>query len=142
MTKSTPTNRTIYQWVEASKIKSDVHTTKQSTWTQAVRNRMTQKAGEMQVYRAYEKGDEKWRTEHMPRIGKGNISAEEQGFLEDKEIWGNETALHGTVYESRKLERSNEDGLFVPHQKDQSHPHSLPTSSSERDRDESCWENG
>jgi hypothetical protein len=26
--------------------------------------------------------------------------------------------------------------------KDQSHPHSLPTGSSERDRDESCWENG
>jgi hypothetical protein len=45
------------------------------------------------------------------------MSVEGQEFLEDKEIWGNETVLHGTVYESRKRERSNEDGLFIPHQK-------------------------
>jgi hypothetical protein len=53
----------------------------------------------------------------MPRKDKGNIFAEGQELLEDKEIWGNETALHGAVYESRKRERSNEDGLFIPHQK-------------------------
>ncbi len=47
----------------------------------------------------------------MPRKGKGNISTEGQDLLEDKEIWGNETVLHGVVYESRKRERSNEDGL-------------------------------
>jgi hypothetical protein len=45
------------------------------------------------------------------------MSSEGQELLEDKEIWGNETALHGTVYESRKRERSNEDGLFMSHQK-------------------------
>ncbi len=140
--RSTPTNRTIYQWSEASTTKNGVHTTKQTAWTQAVRNRMRQKAGEIQAYRAYEKGAEQWRKEHMPRKGKGNISAEGQELLEDKEIWGNETALHGAVYESRKRERSNEDGLFMHTKKDQSHPHSLPTGSSERDRDESCWENG
>jgi ribonuclease HI len=39
-TWSTPTNRTIYQWSEASKTKDDVDTTKQTAWTQAVRNRM------------------------------------------------------------------------------------------------------
>jgi hypothetical protein len=78
---------------------------------------MRQKAGEIQAYRAYEKGAEKWRKEHIPRKGKGNISAEGQELLEDKEIWANETALHGAVYESRKRERSNEDGLFMPHQK-------------------------
>jgi ribonuclease HI len=116
-TWSTPTNRTIYQWSEASTTKNGVHTTKQTAWTQAVRNRMRQKAGEIQAYRAYEKGAEKWRKEHMPRKGKGNISAEGQELLEDKEIWANETALHGAVYESRKRERSNEDGLFMPHQK-------------------------
>ena len=116
-TWSTPTNRTIYQWSEASTTKNGVHTTKQTAWTQAVRNRMRQKAGEIQAYRAYEKGAEKWRKEHMPRKGKGNISAEGQEVLEDKEIWANETALHGAVYESRKRERSNEDGLFMPHQK-------------------------
>ena len=50
---------------------------------------------------------------------KGNISAEEQELLEDKEIWENETALHGAVYESRKRKSlgSNEDGLFIRHQK-------------------------
>ncbi len=78
---------------------------------------MRQKAGEIQVYRAYEKGVEKWRKEHIPRKGKGNISAEGQELLEDKDIWGNETTLHGVIYESRKRERSNEDGLFMTHQK-------------------------
>ena len=39
-TWSTPTNRTIYQWSEASTTKSGVHTTKQTAWTQVVRNRM------------------------------------------------------------------------------------------------------
>jgi hypothetical protein len=53
---------------------------------------------------------EKWRKEYMSRKGKGNISAEGQELLEDKHIWGNETALHGAIYESRKRERSNEDG--------------------------------
>ncbi len=59
-TWSTPTNRTIYQWSEASKTKGGVNTTKQTAWTQAVRNRMRQKAGEIQAYRAYEKRTEKW----------------------------------------------------------------------------------
>jgi ribonuclease HI len=39
-TWSTTTNRTIYQWSEASTTKSGVHTTKQTAWTQTVRNRM------------------------------------------------------------------------------------------------------
>jgi ribonuclease HI len=59
-TWSTPTNRTIYQWSETSKTKDGVDTTKQTAWTQAVRNRMRQKAGEIQAYRAYEKGEERW----------------------------------------------------------------------------------
>jgi hypothetical protein len=77
----------------------------------------------------------------MPRKGKGNVSTEGQELLEDKEIWGNEPSLHGAVYESRKRERSNEDGLFMSHQEDQSHPHSLSTGYSGKDRDERCWEN-
>jgi len=50
-TWSTLTNRTIYQWSEVSKTKSGVNSTKQIAWTQAVRNRMRQKAGEIQAYR-------------------------------------------------------------------------------------------
>jgi hypothetical protein len=76
----------------------------------------------------------------MPRKGKGNVSTEGQELLEDKEIWGNEPSLHGAVYESRKRERSNEDGLFMSHQEDQSHPHSLSTGTSGRDRDERLGE--
>ena len=81
-TWSTPTNRTIHQWSEASKTKGGVNTTKQTAWTQAVHNRMRQKAGEIQAHRAYEKGAEKWRKEHMTRKGKGNISAEGQELLD------------------------------------------------------------
>jgi hypothetical protein len=116
-TWNTPTNRTIYQWSEVSKTKDGVSTTKQAAWTQAVRNRMRQKAGEIQAHRAYEKGAGKWRKEHMPKKGKGNVSAEGQELLEDKEIWGNETALRGVIHDSRKRERSNEDGVFMQHQR-------------------------
>jgi len=116
-TWSMPTSRTIYKWTEASKTKSGTSTTKQTAWTQAVRNRIQQKAGEIQANRAYEKGAEKWRKEHMPRKGKGNISAEGQELLEDKSIWGNETTLRGAILESRKRKRVSADGLFMPHQK-------------------------
>ncbi len=116
-TWSMPTNRTMYQWSETSKTKDGIETTKQTAWTQPVRNRMRQKAGEIQDHRTYEKGEGKWRKEHMPKKGKGNISAEGQELLEDKEIWGNETALRGVIHDSRKRERSNENGLFIPHQK-------------------------
>ena len=57
---------------------------------------MRQKAGEIQAYRAYEKGAEKWRKEHMPRKGKGGISEEGQEILEDRDIWTNETTLRTT----------------------------------------------
>ena len=55
--------------------------------------------------------------EHMPRKGKDNISAEGQELLEDKELWGNETVLRGVIHDSRKRERSNEDDVFMPHQR-------------------------
>jgi hypothetical protein len=141
-TWSTPTNRTIHQWSEASKTKGGVNTTKQKAWTQAVRNRMRQKAGEIQAYRAYEKGAEKWRKEHMPRKGKGNISGEGQELLEDKHIWGNETSFV-EPYTNPENEKDPTKTVYSCHtKKDQSHPHSLPTGSSGRDRDENCWENG
>ena len=45
------------------------------------------------------------------------FSAEGQGLLEDKELWGNETALRGAIHDSRKRERSNEDDVFMSHQR-------------------------
>jgi hypothetical protein len=53
----------------------------------------------------------------MPKKGKGNMSAEGQELLEDKEIWENETALRGVIHDSRKRERSNEDDTVTTHQR-------------------------
>jgi ribonuclease HI len=92
-TWSEVTKRTIYQWSEVSKTKTGTLTTKQSAWTQAVRNRMRQKAGEIQAYRAYEKCADKWRKEHIPRKGEGDISEEGQELLEDKDKWWDKTSL-------------------------------------------------
>ena len=53
----------------------------------------------------------------VSRKGKGDISEEGQEILEDKDIWGNQTALLGVIHESRKRGRISEDGSFIPHQK-------------------------
>jgi hypothetical protein len=45
--------------VETSKTKDDEVITKQTAWTQTVRDRMRQKTGEIQAHRPYEKGVEK-----------------------------------------------------------------------------------
>ena len=73
----TRTDRTIYQWSELSKTKKGILVTKTSVWTHAVRNRMWQKAVEMQVFRALERGVEKWCKEHLQR--KGPIPISEEG---------------------------------------------------------------
>jgi hypothetical protein len=116
-TWSESTNRIIYQWSEASKTKNGTLTTKQTAWTQAVRNRMRQKTGEIQAYREYEKGAEKWRKEHIPRKGKGDISEEGQKLLEVKDKQGDKTSILKVGHESRKREGINEDGSFIHHQK-------------------------
>ena len=76
-----------------------------------------QKTVEIQGYRAYEKGEEKWSREHIPRKGKGDISEEGQELLEDKDKWWDKTSLLKECYESRKRERINEDDSFMSHQK-------------------------
>ena len=63
----TQTDRTIYQWSEPSKTKEGTLITKTSVWTHAVRNRMWQKAGEIQAFRSLERGAEKWCREHTQR---------------------------------------------------------------------------
>jgi len=78
---------------------------------------MRQKACEIQAHRAFEKGEEKWRKEHIPRRGKGDISEEGQELLEDTDKWRDKASLFKECYESRKRERINEDGSFLPHQK-------------------------
>jgi hypothetical protein len=88
-----------------------------ATWSTSDSVAHSKKKHADSAYRAYEKGAEKWRKEHMPRRGKDNISAEGQELLEDKELWGNETALRGVIHDSRKRARSNVDGVFMPHQR-------------------------
>ena len=57
------------------------------------------------------------RNTYREKVKEISLQKDKSFFSEYKEIWGNETALHGTVYEIRKRERSNEDGLFMSHQK-------------------------
>jgi hypothetical protein len=80
----------------------------------------------------------------MPRKGKGNISAEGplEELLEDKEIWGNELPFTEPYTNPENGKDPTKMGYSYHTKKDQSHPHSLPTGSSGRDKDESCWENG
>ncbi len=51
------------------------------------------------------------------RKWKGGISEVGQEILEDRDIWTNETTLQRVIHESRKRERSNDDGVFIQHQK-------------------------
>ncbi len=54
--------------------------------------------------------------EHTEKRKEG-ISEEGQEILDDRDIWTNETTLRGVIYESRNRERSNDDGVFIQHQK-------------------------
>ena len=58
-TWTTQTDRTIYQWSEPSKTKKGTIIAKTSAWTHAVRNRIRQKAGEIQAFTAFERGADK-----------------------------------------------------------------------------------
>ena len=101
---------------------------------------MRQKAGEIQAYQAYENGEAKWWKENIPRKGKGDISEEGQELLDDKEIRGNHITLREVIHDSRKRERSNEDGLFMLHQKGPIT--STFTADWFQGKDGSDWENG
>jgi hypothetical protein len=57
-----PTNRIVYQWVVGP-------ITRSTTWTNTVRNRFRQKAGENEAFRALEIGEAKWCKEHIPWKG-------------------------------------------------------------------------
>ena len=77
-----PTNRTIYRW-KVGQI------TRSTAWTNTVRNRFRQKAGEIETSRALEIGAAKWCKEHIPRKGNNlhDITAEGISLLDDAELW-------------------------------------------------------
>ncbi len=77
-----PTNRTIYRW------KVGQHT-RSTTWTNTVRNRFRQKAGEIEAFRALEIGEAKWCKEYIPCKGNDLNDITEEGIsqLDDTELW-------------------------------------------------------
>jgi len=66
---------------------------------------------------SFERGEEKWCKEHMPRKGKEPISEEGQNLLDDPDRWCDRASLLKECYEPRKRERTHEDGSFMHHQK-------------------------
>jgi hypothetical protein len=63
------------------------------------------------------------RTEHTRRVWKSGArrtyreKKKEGSLRKDRDIWTNETNLPGVIRESRKREKSNDDGVFMQHQK-------------------------
>jgi hypothetical protein len=104
-----PTNRTVYQW-EVGPI------TISTTWTNTVRNRFRQKAGEIEAFRALEIGGAKWCKEHIPRKG-NDLTDEGLSVLDDMELWWEKQSLLWSCHNSRKKDRMNIGGTFLPHQK-------------------------
>jgi hypothetical protein len=82
---------------------------------------MRQKAGEIQAFRALERGAEKWCREHIQRHETNPISEEGQDLLEDTDRWHDQASLLKECYESKKRERIHEDGSFLHHQKGPNH---------------------
>ena len=79
-TRTTQTDRTIYQWSEPSKVKKGILDTKTSVWTHVVRNRIRQKTGETQEFKSPPRNG----VEKTPN-GMKPISEEGQNLLEDKD---------------------------------------------------------
>ena len=73
---------------------------------------MRQKAGEIQAFRTFERGTEKWWREHIQRHETDPISEEGQNLLEDTDRWCDQASLLKECYESRKRERIHEDDSF------------------------------
>jgi hypothetical protein len=106
-----PTDRTIYRW------KVGQHT-RLTAWTNTVRNRFRQKAGEIEAFRALEIGAAKWCKEHIPRKGNdlNDITEETISLLDDTELWWEKQNLLWVCHTSRSKDRGNHDGSFRPHQ--------------------------
>ena len=82
-----------------------------------MRNRIRQKAGEVQAFRTLERGVEKWCREHTQRHESSPISEEGQNLLDNTDRWCDQASILKECYESRKRERIHEDGSFRHHQK-------------------------
>jgi hypothetical protein len=108
------TNRTIYRW----RVGQTIQTTRSTAWTNTVRNRFRQKAGEIESFRALEIGAAKWCKEHIPHKGNNLHDITEEGIslLDDVELWWEKQNLLWVCHASRSKDRMNTDGSFVTHQ--------------------------
>jgi hypothetical protein len=108
-----PTDRTIYRWKVGQQTRS-------TAWTNTVRNRFRQKAGEIEVFRALEIGVAKWCKEHIPHKDNdlNDITEEGISLLDDTEVWGEKQNLLWACHASSlgSKDRVNNDGSFVTHQ--------------------------
>jgi hypothetical protein len=106
-----PTNRTIYRW------KVGQHT-RSTTWTNTVRNRFRQKAGEIEEFRVLEIGVAKWCKKHMPHKDNdlNDITEQEISQLDDTELWWEKQDLLWSCHISRQKDRMNIDRSFRMHQ--------------------------
>jgi ribonuclease HI len=142
-TWNTLTNRTIYQWSEASKTKRDVSTTKQTAYgprRSATECDRKQGRSKLTVH-----------TRRERRSGRRSTCREkvkEISLQKVRSYWKTKTSGERKLsftesYTNPENEKDPTKTVYSCHtKKDQSHPHSLPTGSSGRDRDENCWENG
>ena len=91
-----PTNRTVYQWTVGQLSRS-------TTWTNTVRNRFRQKAGEIEAFRALEIGGTKWWKEHIPHKGNDLNGLTDEGIslLDDTELWWEKSDWYLRKGESR-----------------------------------------
>jgi hypothetical protein len=96
------------------------------------------------VFRALGIGEAKWCKEHIPRKGNDLNDLTDEGIsrLDDMELlWENQNLLW-VCHTSRKKDRMNIDGTFLPNQKEQSQQPSHATSTYARERAETRWGNG
>jgi hypothetical protein len=78
----------------------------------------------------------------MPRKGKGTSLQKGKSFWKTKKSGEMKLSFTEPYTNPENGKDPTKTGHSCHTKNDQSHPHSLPTGFSGRDRDESCWENG
>jgi hypothetical protein len=132
-----PTNRNIYQW-------SVGPITTSTTWNNTVRNRFRQKAGEIEAFRALQIEVAKWCKEHIPHKD-NDLTDEELLLLDDMELLWEKQNLLWSCHESRKKDRMNTDGTFLPHRQGAISRYQQPlqaTGTYARENVETSWGSG
>ena len=81
-----------------------------TTWTNTVRNRFRQKAGEIETFRTLEIGSMKWCKEHIPHKDH-DLTDEGLLLMGDIELWWEKQNLLSVCHNSRKKDRMNDSEM-------------------------------